>query len=128
MSDPVADVFESLMARLRADAGVQAKVGMPARVFDAQPVNSTMPFVVVGVNDVRDAGTKDVAALSLALSVTVVHRERTLAEARAILAAVRACLHNADVERVVRCQEEYTSLASGKDGQRVVARYRVIVS
>lgn len=128
MSDLLSPALGAVLARLRADVPLGALLGTPPRLFDHMPTGSTFPYVVMTQGEGRDAGAKGLGALNVTLLFAVHHRDRTGAEARQILAAVRDCLHDATLSGVARCQEEFVGITGEHvENRRAVARYRLVL-
>lgn len=134
MTDFSTPLPTAVINTLAANAGVQALLGNPARVFDHRPAMATFPYVVVALGESRDIGTKGLAVTSQLLTLQVFSRQRSGSEARQILATIRAVLHDTALSlsagSVARCQEETTSVRydDKSESTSALARYRVVVS
>ena len=87
----------ALLARLRADVGLQALIGTPARVWDEPPEDPGYPYLLIGRGESRPVEA-DGCGVEHRLTLIAVSEFRGHEEARAIVAAVRACLEGAELE------------------------------
>lgn len=124
MSAHEAELQRALIAHLRADEAVQAVLGTPARIRDGPPEGLESPHLLIGRSESR-AIRADGGAMEQTLTLIATSRFRGAEEAKAILAAVRTSLEQADLEgggirtvslRVVRAQ-----VHSAPDGRRTFA-------
>jgi hypothetical protein len=124
MSAHEAGLIKAVIARLKADASVTALLG--ARVWDAPPAEAELPHLRIGRGESRPVGA-DGCGVEQALTLTAVSGFRGAEEARAILAAVRACLNHAPLEadgvRAVSARVTFSDVFSSPDGAR---RYAVM--
>lgn len=97
MRDHESALQKALIARLREDAAVTALLGDPARVWDQPPAELQWPHLLVGRSDSRPAPAEG-GAVEHRVSLSCVSRFGGTEEARAVAAAVRACLHEATLE------------------------------
>jgi hypothetical protein len=113
---PEAALEACVVARLKADAGVSALVG--GRVYDRAPERPTAPYLTVGRSETRPyAGTDD--AVEQALTLTCVSRYGGPDEARAVVSAARAALHDArpapaDGWRAANLRVTYSDVFTGR--------------
>lgn len=134
MADLLTPLPEAMLSALSANAGVQALLGSPARVYDHRPAMATFPYVVLSLGDGRDIGTKTIAVVSQAITFQAFSRQRAGREVRQILAALRAALQDSALVlgagQVARCQEELASVRYDEKSEAStgLARYRVVVS
>jgi uncharacterized protein DUF3168 len=86
---------DAVLARLVADAGVQAVLGDPARIFDAAPEGAAYPYLSVGrgVSEPRDGG--DTQLIEHRLTLHLWTRETGRRETKDMLGVIRAALHDA---------------------------------
>ncbi|MEQ3648872.1 DUF3168 domain-containing protein [Hyphomonas sp.] len=89
-------IQDALMALLRADAGVQAIYGTPARVFDAESDAPIFPYAQLERHEVTAAGAALVDGHEHRLMLAVFSREDGLKAAKAAVAALRAAVEGAD--------------------------------
>lgn len=116
----------ALVARLRGDPTLQALIGQ--RVWDEAPEGPDHPHLLIGRSESRPIGA-DGGGLEQALTLTGVSRFRGAEEARAILAAVRACLDGAELAadgvRVVNLRVAYADVFRASDHRRTYAVIRL---
>lgn len=119
---------KALIAHLKADAGVQALLGEPARIWDAAPKDAAFPHLLIGRCDSRPLGA-DGGGVEQAVTLTVVSRFRGTEEAKAVLAAARVALNDAALEadgvRTVSLRISFADVFPGADGARTFAVLRV---
>lgn len=86
---------DALLARLSADAGVQAVLGDPARIYDGAPNGAAYPYLTVGrgVSEVRDAADADLIEHRLTLHLWT--RDIARRETKDMLGVIRAAAHEA---------------------------------
>ncbi len=127
----------ALLARLRADPGVAA-ANIGPRVHDQPPADPGYPYLVLGRSDVRPFGGGDgegaeAEGLEIALTLTCVSRFQGTEEAKAVNAAVRACLHDAAVPltdwRLVNLRTVFSDVFRASDWRSTygVVRLRAVV-
>lgn len=116
---------KALIARLRADSGVTAVLG--DRVWDAAPESPGYPHLVIARSECRPA--PDGGGFEHALTLKAVSRFRGAEEAKAVVAAVRACLSEAtliaDGVRTVNVGVSFADVWPSPGGRRVYAVMRV---
>lgn len=119
---------KALIAHLKADAGVQALLGEPARIRDSAPADTAFPHLLIGRCESRPVAA-DGGGLEQALTLTVVSRFRGTEEAKAILAAARVALNDAALEadgvRTVSLRVPFADVFPAADGSRTFAVLRV---
>ncbi len=119
---------KALIAHLKADAGVQALLGEPARIRDVAPTDTAFPHLLIGRCESRPVGA-DGGGVEQALTLTVVSRFRGTEEAKAVLAAVRVALNEAALEadgvRTVNLRVTFADVFPSADGARTFAVLRV---
>jgi len=91
-----AAIQDALMALLRADAGVQAIFGAPARVFDAESDAPIFPHAHLERHEVTPAGAALVDGHEHRLTLAVFTREDGLKGAKTAVATLRAAVEGAD--------------------------------
>lgn len=125
-------LHKALFDHLRADAALAALLGDPPRVHDETPAQPVWPLVVFGRAETRPWGGLEGEGLEHALTLTALSRFDGAEEARAILAALRARLHNADLTldgwRLVNLRVTYGDVFRAADGRgfRAVIRLRAV--
>ena len=90
-----AAIEAALMELLRADAGVQAVFGNPARVFDAESDAPLFAFAELERHEVTSAGAALVDGHEHRLTLAVFTREDGLKGAKAAVAALRGAVEGA---------------------------------
>jgi hypothetical protein len=120
---------KALITHLKADAGVQALLGEPARIRDAAaPTDMALPHLLIGRSESRPVAA-DGGGVEQALTLTVVSRFRGTEEAKAVLAAVRVALNDTELEadgvRTVNLRVTFADVFPGADGARTFAVLRV---
>lgn len=119
---------KALIAHLKADAGVRALLGEPARIWDAVPKDAAFPHLLIGRCESRPVGA-DGGGVEQALTLTVVSRFRGTEEAKAVAAAVRLALNDAVLEadgvRTVNLRVTFADVFPGADAARTFAVLRV---
>ena len=119
---------KALIAHLGADATVQALLGDPARIWDAAPEAAGLPHMLIGRCESRPLAA-DGGGVEHRLTLSVVSRFRGTEEAKAVLAAVRLRLADAEVEadgvRTVSLGVTFADVFPSGDGQRTYAVLRV---
>ncbi|MDO8295086.1 MAG: DUF3168 domain-containing protein [Caulobacter sp.] len=125
-------LHRAIFDHLRADADLAALLGDPPRVHDETPAQPVWPLVVFGRAETRPWGGLDGEGLEHALTLTALSRFDGAEEARAIVAALRARLHNADLAldgwRLVNLRVTYGDVFRAADGRdfRGVIRVRAV--
>lgn len=116
----------ALIARLRADDAVDALVG--GRVWDGEPARRVFPYVSVSRVQSRPVQA-DGGGMEQVLTLTGHSRFEGLEEARAISAAIRAALDEAELApegvRVVNPRVTFADVFGSADGRRSHAVVRV---
>jgi Protein of unknown function (DUF3168) len=124
-----AAVQSALMAGLRADAGVVAAFGDPARVYDDETRAPAFPFARIERHESVPTGTGDTEHK---ISIAVTSREGGLMAAKDALSAIRAALegmawvvagHHVVMAHVIYAD---TMRASGGEAFRGLIRIRII--
>jgi len=128
MRDHESALQKALIAHLRADGAVQALLGDPARVWDEAPRGAIWPWLSVGRSESRPVPA-DGCGVEHTLSLRCASRFMGTEEARAVLAAVRAALHEATLEadgvRTVSIRATYADVFRSNDQKRVWGIVRV---
>ncbi len=123
---------KALLDHLRADADLAALLGDPPRVHDQAPAQPVWPMVLFGRAETRPWGGLDGEGLEHALTLTCLSKFDGAEEAKAIVAALRARLHNAaltlDGWRLVNLRVTYGDVFRAADGRTIhgVLRLRAV--
>lgn len=91
MADPTLPLQAALVAALKGDAGVSALVG--ARVYDRAPENAAFPFVSLGPERAEPFDAQGTDGREIVWQIDCWSESAGRVEARAIMAAVAARLH-----------------------------------
>ena len=127
-----AAIQDALIALLRADAGVQAVFGTPARVFDAESEAPVFPYAQLERHEVTAAGAALVEGHEHRLTLAVFTREGGLKAAKATVAALREAVEGAEWSvpgvHVVMAQVVYGDVMRTADKRafRGIVRIRII--
>ena len=122
---------KGLIARLAGDAAVTALLGEPPRIWDEPPANAVAPWLRIGRSECRPLAA-DGGGLEHRLSLSCVSRFGGSEEAKAVCAAVRAALDDADIVadgvRAVSLRTVFTDVFRSGDGRRTygVMRLRAV--
>ena len=115
-----------VLAALKADPAVAALVG--GRVFDQAPEGAEHPHLVIGQCESRPVAA-DGGGVEQRLTLTGVSRFDRSDEAKAVAAAVRACLHEAVLEadgvRTATLRANFADVFRAGDGRRTYAVVRL---
>jgi len=115
-----------VLAALKADPAVAALVG--GRVFDQAPEGAEHPHLVIGQCESRPVAA-DGGGVEQRLTLTGVSRFAGSEEAKAVAAAVRACLHEAVLEadgvRTATLRANFADVFRAGDGRRTCAVVRL---
>ena len=116
----------AVIARLRADDALDALTG--GRIWDGEPAKRVFPYVTVSRVESRPVRA-DGGGVEQVLTLTGHSRFEGLEEARAISAAIRAALHEADLTaegvRVVNPRVTFADVFGSPEGRRSHAVVRV---
>ena len=116
----------ALIARLRGDDALDALVG--GRIWDGEPSKRVFPYVAVTRVESRPVRA-DGGGTEQVLTLTGHSRFEGLEEARAISAAIRAALYDADLTaegvRVVNPRVTFADVFGSPEGRRSHAVVRV---
>ena len=116
----------ALIARLRGDDALDALTG--GRIWDGEPAKRVFPYVTVSRVESRPVRA-DGGGVEQVLTLTGHSRFEGLEEARAISAAIRAALHEADLTaegvRVVNPRVTFADVFGSPEGRRSHAVVRV---
>ncbi|MDO1558116.1 DUF3168 domain-containing protein [Brevundimonas sp. 2R-24] len=131
MIDPERALQRGLIDHLRGDAALKALLGDPARIWDQPPEKPLYPYLVLGRLEARSLEGL-AGGLEQALTLTCVSRFGGAEEAKAVTAAVRARLHDADLtleaHRLVSAAVTYSDVFRGADWRSTygVVRLRAV--
>jgi hypothetical protein len=116
----------ALIARLRGDDALDALTG--GRIWDGEPAKRVFPYVTVSRVESRPVRA-DGGGVEQVLTLTGHSRFEGLEETRAISAAIRAALHEADLTaegvRVVNPRVTFADVFGSPEGRRSHAVVRV---
>ena len=116
----------ALIARLRGDDALDALTG--GRIWDGEPAKRVFPYVTVSRVESRPVRA-DGSGVEQVLTLTGHSRFEGLEETRAISAAIRAALHEADLTaegvRVVNPRVTFADVFGSPEGRRSHAVVRV---
>jgi len=126
MTDHESALQKAMLAALKGDAAVDAL--LDGRVFDHAPEGGGFPHLLIGRCESRPVAA-DGCGVEQRLTLTGVSRFAGTEEAKAIAAAVRACLHDraleADGVRTVSLRVAYADVFRSGDGRRTWAVVRL---
>lgn len=123
---------QAVFSALSGDAGVQALVGNPARVFDHVPENTEFPYVTVGEATAVDGSTMAKDGQRHTITLHVWSRARGRKETKQVLAAIHDVLHKGALTIAGHVHAgtvfEFTDTFLDPDGLTYhgVARYRTV--
>ncbi len=117
---------KAMLAALKADVATDALLG--GRIWDQAPEDADLPHLVIGRCDSRPVAA-DGCGVEQTLTLTGVSRFAGTQEAKAVAAAVRACLHEgrleADGVRTVSLRVTASEVFRAGDGRRTWAVMRL---
>jgi hypothetical protein len=116
-----------VLARLRADSSVSAL--LDGRIHDEPPASPAYPYVTIGRTETRPWGGLNGEGVEHALTLTCVSRFGGAEEAKAVVAAMRAALHGAELtltdHRLVNLRATYSDVFRGSDWRSTFGVLRV---
>ncbi len=124
---------ESVYGALTNDAGVQALLGDPARVYDSVPAAAIYPYATLGDVLIREFDTKDQTGFEQTVVLHIWSRYRGRKELKDIMQAIYDVLHNGALTvtgaNFVSCAFQQASTTLDNDGLTLhgVMRFRLIV-
>lgn len=127
-----ADVQRAVLAALRADPGVQAIFGDPARIYDDETRGPAYPFAVLERHETRPSNSSCVAGAEHTLTLAVTSRHGGRSQAREALGALRAAIEGTDFavanQVIVLAYPTYGDVFRTRDQQtfRSILRVRII--
>ena len=89
------ELQKAIYSELAADAGVKALIGDPARLYDQVPSSPTYPYVTLGEAIAVDESTFGKLGQEHIVDVDTWSRYRGSKEAKSIMSAISAALHEA---------------------------------
>lgn len=126
MIDHESALQKAVLAALKGDAAVDALLG--GRVFDQAPEGAGLPHLLIGQCESRPLAA-DGGGIEQVLTLTGVSRFAGSEEAKAVAAAVRACLNEvvleADGVRTVSLRVTLADVFRAGDGRRTFAVVRL---
>ncbi|MDQ1155401.1 DUF3168 domain-containing protein [Brevundimonas sp. SORGH_AS_0993] len=129
MRDHESALQKALLARLKADPALDAL--LDGRIFDQAPEGAETPYLVLGRCESRPVAAAD-CGVEQRLTLTAVSRFAGTEEAKAVAAAVRACLEAATLEadgvRTATLRTVFSDVFRAGDGRRTygVVRLRAV--
>ena len=132
MTDPGFALQKSVIAALRADSGLVALLGNPARVYDDPPRGLSFPYVSVGPATLADWDTATERGHLHRLTLDIWSRQGGRKEVRAVLGAIETVLHDAalalDGHRLINLRFEFADIFRDEDGETIrgTVRYRAV--
>jgi hypothetical protein len=132
MSEPSFALQQAILAALSADAGVKALLGDPPRLYDDVPRKAAFPYATLGEGTLQPWDTASERGFEHALMFHVWSRYGGRKEAKAVLGALYAVLHDAVLSlsghRLVTLRFEFADMFRDADGEtyHAVARYRAV--
>jgi hypothetical protein len=127
--NPDLALHKALLDHLRADPDLVPLLGDPPRVHDEPPADRIWPLVVFGRAETRPWGGLDGEGVEHALTLTCLSRFDGAQEAKAIVAALRVRLHNADLtlegHRLVNLRVTYADVFRAVDGRTTLGAVRL---
>ncbi|WP_375203644.1 DUF3168 domain-containing protein [Hyphococcus sp.] len=131
MTDAQWELQKAVYLTLRADAGVKAEVGDPARIFDDPPPEALFPYLTLG--EARASDWKGVeGGLEHDLRLYVFSRYAGRREVKRILSAVYDALHDAALtlsgHDLINIRFVFADAFRRNDGETYqgVARFRAV--
>lgn len=86
------ELAEAVLAALREASGVQAHVGVPARIYDGEADSPAYPFIVLERHETADVSASEIRGLDHRLQFVAYSRHGGVRESKAILGALRRAL------------------------------------
>lgn len=126
MTDHENALQKAMLAALKTDAATDALLS--GRIWDQAPEDADLPHLIIGRCDSRPVAA-DGCGVEQSLTLTGVSRFAGTQEAKAVAAAVRACLHErrleADGVRTVSLRVTASEVFRAGDGRRTWAVMRL---
>lgn len=128
MRDHEGALIKAMIAHLAADNGIRSLLGDPARIWDQPPTGAVFPHLILGRTESRPVAA-DGGGMDHVLTLTCASTFGGAEEARAVAAAVRARLQEADLSadgvRTVSVRVTFTDVFRPGDFKRAFAVMRV---
>jgi hypothetical protein len=120
---------QAIYAELSGDAALTTALGASGRIYDHAPRSAAFPYIAFGSITTRDWSTGDEAGEEHTLVLTAWSRETGKRETVAIVAAVRARLHDQSLTlvgyRLVNLRHVSSEIRREPDGQSVRGTIRL---
>jgi Protein of unknown function (DUF3168) len=124
---PAWSLQQSIFAALAADAALTALIG-PGRILDDVPQGTALPYVTLGQTTLRDASTATEDGAEHTVTIHVWSDGSGKKETHAILATIRAALHDQPLaltgHRLVNLRHELSEVRRDPDGATIHGRAR----
>ena len=134
MSGSLWDTQTALYERLTATSDITALLNDGAdSVFDHVPPDASFPYIVIGPMSAKPLDTQQIAACDITAEINVYTRHHGWRDAKNILSAIYAAVHNASFSVanhiLILCQHLDTDMTLDVDGEtrRGIIRFRLIV-
>lgn len=113
-------IQDALYEALRADSGVQALLGSPARLYDHVPPDATFPFVTLGTMQAEPFDTNQHAGTRTRAMLHIWSRARGNKETKSIMDALSNRLHGGALsivgQQLVFCRLQSAATDLDDDG------------
>jgi len=125
-------VQDALYTALAGDAGIQALLGSPARIYDHVQPDATFPFITLGATQAEPYDTVDHGGMSQRVALHVWSRQRGRKETKMILDALYQRLHHGVLtiagQKLVLCRFISAEALLDDDGLTYhgLAQYQII--
>lgn len=122
---------QAVFAALSADAGLQALIGAPARIYDDPPDDAAFPYLVLGEGRVSD-WPGAAGGIEHVIRIAAFSRYHGRAEAKQIISAVYDALHDRPLtvsgHALVNLRFVFADVFRKQDGETFegVMRYRAV--
>lgn len=97
MSDPSLELQAAIVGTLKNNAGIQAVVGNPARVYDEVPNNPMFPYISLGDNQVLPDKAECIDGTEIFWQIDAWARDPTFPMVKKIAKAIVAALDDQDI-------------------------------
>jgi hypothetical protein len=120
----------AVLDRLKGDAGVQAALGDPARIYAVAPNGARYPYLSTGRGESEPADGSGANLIDHRLTLHLWGRRDDMDALKDAAGAVRAALHQADLtlatpHACILCRVVYADLFTGADGRTLHGVVRV---
>lgn len=132
MSEAMFAVQDAVYDLLVANAGMQAVLGNPPRIYDYVPQNAAFPYLTLGDTRAENFDTKDGVGINQLITLHAWSRYRGQKEMKDILKAVNLALHRSSMTvsgyNFTDCRFESAETFLDDDGLTYhgLCRYRLI--